>query len=407
MNSVRRLLLGLLAGALACSAAAKEIDRDSGEAFRIALVTAAPGEVYWQRFGHNALLVENTVTGDARLYNFGIFDFEQENFLLNFVQGRMLYRLAAFAPESDLANYAAEGRSVWVQELNLRPDQRYAVAEMLAENALPENAEYRYDYFGVNCSTRLRDVLDAVLEGDLRRSMSVRARGETYRSLAATYAAPEPWLALGIDLGLGPAADRKLSFWDEMFLPLRLRDLLREVRVRDAEGDLQPLVAREWTAHTGRLDDRLPERGRWFVAFALAGFLGALLLHLALQARRTALRSIAAGTAAATALALGLGGLLLAFLWNATDHAIAYANLNLVLFDPLCLLLAWPLWRSRHEQAGSQAARTISALVLAVALAGLAWTTLPGTQQANAHWFALILPLHLLFAWRFWFAPAR
>ena len=407
MSRIRRLLLGLLATTLAGTAAAQDIDRDSGEAFRIALVTAAPGEIYWQRFGHNALLVENTVTDDARLYNFGIFDFEQENFLLNFVQGRMLYRLAAFAPESDLANYAAEGRSVWVQELNLRPDQRYAVAEMLAENALPKNAEYRYDYFAVNCSTRLRDVLDAVLEGDLRRSMSVRARGETYRSLAATYAAPEPWLALGIDLGLGPAADRKLSFWDEMFLPLRLRDLLREVRVRDADGNLQPLVAREWTAYAGRLDDRLPERGRWFVAFALVGFIGALLLHLALQARRTALRSIAAGTAAATALALGLGGLLLAFLWAATDHAIAYANLNLVLFDPLCLLLAWPLWRSRQRQAGSQAARAISALVLAVALAGLAWTTLPGTQQANAHWFALILPLHLLFAWRFWFAPAR
>lgn len=51
--------------------------------------------------------------------------------------------------------------------------------------------------------------------------------------------------------------------------------------------------------------------------------------------------------------------------------------------------------------------RAPSAPALTVALAGLAWTTLPGTQQANAHWFALILPLHLLFAWRFWFAPAR
>ncbi|MBI2397868.1 MAG: DUF4105 domain-containing protein [Xanthomonadales bacterium] len=404
---MRRLLLGLLGGLLACSATAQQLDRDSGEAFRIALVTAAPGEIYWQRFGHNALLVENTVTGDARLYNFGIFDFEQENFLLNFVQGRMLYRLAAFAPQSDLANYAAEGRSVWIQELALRPDQRYAVAEMLAENALPEHAEYRYDYFAVNCSTRLRDVLDAVLEGDLHRSMSVRARGESYRSLATTYAAPEPWLALGIDLGLGPAADRRLSFWDEMFLPLRLRDLLREMRVRDVDGHLQPLVAREWTAYSGRLDDRLPERGRWFLAFALAGLGGALLLHLGLQSRRASLGTIAAIAAAGSASILGLGGLLLAFLWVATDHAIAYANLNLVLFDPLCLLLAWPLWRSRQRPAGSHATRALSALVLLVALAGLGYTSLPGTQQANAHWFALILPLHLVFAWRFWFTPAH
>jgi hypothetical protein len=263
VNLVRGLLLVLLIGLGTPAVRGQAIDPDSGSAFRIALVTAAPGAVYWQRFGHNALLVENTVTGDARLYNFGIFDFEQKNFLLNFVRGRMIYRLAAFAPDDDLANYASEGRSVWIQELNLSPEQRHAVAEMLGQNALPEHAEYRYDYFAQNCSTRVRDVLDTVLEGRLKETMSARARGETDRSLAMAYARPEPWLAIGIDLGLGPAADRKLSFWDEMFLPLRLRELLRDMRVTDAQGIARPLVTREWTAYDGRLDDQVPAQPRW------------------------------------------------------------------------------------------------------------------------------------------------
>ena len=403
MSLLRVLLMLIALGA--AGARAQAPDRDSGAAFRIALVTAAPGEIYWQRFGHNAILVENTVTGEARMYNFGIFDFEQENFLLNFVQGRMLYRLAAFPPHVDLDNYASEDRSVWIQELDLTPDQRYAVAEMLGQNALPEHAEYRYDYFVQNCSTKVRDVLDAVLEGRLKETMSARARGETYRSLALAYARPEPWLAVGIDLGIGPAADRKLSFWDEMFLPLRLRDLVREVRVRDEHGVERPLVAREWIAFEGRLDDTVPPQPRWLWPFLVAGLALAALAAWTLRARPGALRS--GGTLLLSLLMLvsGLGGLLLAGLWAFTDHAIAYANLNLVLFSPIALALAWPLWRWRRPASLPGGVSRWSAVTLAtLALLGLAWLTLPGTQQANAHWFALVLPLQLVLAWRFWFA---
>ena len=391
-------------------AAPAAIDKDSGEALRIALVTAAPGPVYWQRFGHNAILVENQVSGEARLYNFGIFDFEQKNFLLNFARGRMVYRLAAFDPDDDIRNYVADRRSVWVQELNLIPEQRYAVAEMLAGNALPENAEYRYDYFTVNCSTRVRDVLDAVLEGRLSEATRARARGETFRSLALAYARPEPWLALGIDVGLGPAADRKISFWEEAFLPLRLRELVREMRVPDANGVMQPLVSREFTAYAGKLGDQVPPQPRWFWPFALVGCALAALLAVASQSRSGALRTLGAALSSAFALLLGLGGVVLAGLWTLTDHAIAYANLNLVLFSPLCLLLVWPLWRARKPAADRfSGAHWISALTLLIALAGLTYTVLPGVQQANSAWFGLVLPLLCLFAWQFWVAtrPSR
>ena len=38
-----------------------------GEQLRVALVTAAPGDIYWERFGHNAILIEDTVSGDSRM----------------------------------------------------------------------------------------------------------------------------------------------------------------------------------------------------------------------------------------------------------------------------------------------------------------------------------------------------
>ncbi len=63
----------------------------------VSVLTFSPGEIYWQRFGHNALLVREP-GGEARVYNYGIFDFQQKNFFLNFARGAMLYRLEEQLP---------------------------------------------------------------------------------------------------------------------------------------------------------------------------------------------------------------------------------------------------------------------------------------------------------------------
>src|SRR5689334_2966727 len=64
-----------------------------GESLDIALVTVGPGQIYWERFGHNAILVRDRATGDETLYNYGIFDFTEKNFFLHFIQGKMRYRI--------------------------------------------------------------------------------------------------------------------------------------------------------------------------------------------------------------------------------------------------------------------------------------------------------------------------
>ena len=54
----------------------------------ISLLTIGPGPIFWERFGHNAIVVRDREAGTAIAYNYGIFDFEQENFLANFEIGR-------------------------------------------------------------------------------------------------------------------------------------------------------------------------------------------------------------------------------------------------------------------------------------------------------------------------------
>src|SRR5262245_60285948 len=60
---------------------------------KVALVTFGPGRLYWERFGHNAIIVDDPATGTRIAYNYGVFDFQEQHFLLNFAPGHMHYRL--------------------------------------------------------------------------------------------------------------------------------------------------------------------------------------------------------------------------------------------------------------------------------------------------------------------------
>jgi hypothetical protein len=357
---------------------------------RIGVMTMLPGEIFFERFGHNAIVVDDPSRGEPVSYNFGFFDLDEPGFVGRFVHGDMRYRLVGLPLRQDLAYYDEVGRGVSVQWLDLTPAQAQAVADALAENAKPENARYRYDYFTDNCSTRVRDALDRALGGTLQRQLAGRSQGNTYRSEAVRLASPATWMWLGFDIGLGPASDVPLSRWQEAFVPMRLAASLGEAL--GTEG--RPLVATEQQLLPHRLAPEPAEGPRRWWPWLLAGL--ALASGVLVLARRRP-RVLSAGAIAAWSL-LGLLGALLAFLWLGTEHRFAWANANLLLFDPLCLLLVPGGWTIARGRTASPRFRVVLALVAIAALATLPLQLLP-QPQAQAPWIALLLPLHLaLFA---------
>ena len=58
------------------------------------LVTVGPGDAVWERFGHSLLWIHDPEHGTDEAYNYGLFSFEQEHFLLRFVMGHMDYWMA-------------------------------------------------------------------------------------------------------------------------------------------------------------------------------------------------------------------------------------------------------------------------------------------------------------------------
>ncbi len=369
----------------------------------VSLLTIGPGELFFERFGHNAIVVREAGR-PAVVYNYGIFDFAQEDFLLNFARGRMVYRVIEGPLADDLDMYRAQGRSIVEQALDIDAARARELVDFLAWNVLPENTQYRYDYFEANCSTRVRDALDRALGGALRAHGEGRSRGYTWRLDALRLMAAEPWLMLGIDLGLGPYADQRIDYWQESFVPETLSRVAAEATRADASGAHVPVVGATTVLAPGLVEEPplLPPDLRWpFLVLGLA--IGAVLHRLALDARSSR-RLPLAGFALAFELFCGLGGLLLLFLWFGTEHRAAWRNENLLLLNPLCLALLPAWWGiARGRLRPRPLATAIAALVALLAAFALFSKILPWFAQANLHWIVLLLPIHLALA----FALAR
>jgi hypothetical protein len=372
-----------------------------GSNLDIALITFGPGTEVWERFGHNAIQIRDRTTGETRLYNYGIFDFDQENFFLNFARGRMVYHMAIGDSAEEIPVYREEGRWIVEQDLDLNPTQRAKLAAFLDWNARPENSQYRYDYFTANCSTRVRDALDMAVDGAIRQQTISPSRGFTYRMDALRLMRPETALTIGIDAGLGPFADRNLSYWDESFVPMELMRHVREIhRVDAATGASVPLVAREVKLADARVPEPLDAPPDWFWRALIAGIvIGIVLIALSRASSHAWARVVFGLSAIAFAVVLSVGGLVLLALWFLTDHVSAWRNENILLFDPLCLLLL-PAWFGsfRVRWASTKFARAVGLVVALLAGLALFIKVFPAFPQDNRFWLALLLPIHIAFA---------
>ncbi|TWI00245.1 uncharacterized protein DUF4105 [Luteimonas cucumeris] len=360
---------------------------------RIGVMTMAPGEYFWERFGHNAIVVDDPDADTPISYNFGSFDPTEPGFIGRFVRGEMQYALVALPVQQDLETYRQEGRGVNVQWLDLDPAQAQALALALTENAKPENARYRYDYFTDNCSTRVRDAIDTALGGQLRGKLSASSHGNTYRSEATRLVKPATWMWLGFDIGFGPLADRAMSLWEEAFVPRRLADSLREIK----RSDGRPLVQSEQEVLPHHLGPEPDESPRAWWPYALAGLAIAAAILAVGRCRPRAVVAVALPFWLLCAL---LGSLLL-FLWGFTAHWSGWRNANALLLNPLCLLLLPGAWRILRGRDAGSLFRAVLAVVAAGAVLALFLHWLPVAPQQNLRWIALLLPVHvaLLMAW--------
>ena len=382
---------------------------EPGSELTITLLTMGVGEQVWEQFGHNALWfhVERppSLNGPVDVvYNWGIFDSSQPNFILHFLlrDERMLYSMGGYPYEQTLIDYRERDRAVWAQELDLTNAQKIALRDFVIWNSQPQNSRYRYDYYRDNCSTRVRDALDRVLGGVIRATFSGRKSGYTYRSETLRLTQRGALLAAGIDLGLGRPADRELTAYEEMFLPMRLRDYVRELRVDDGHGGTRPLVKNERMLLRTISHPEASAPPHWLPTFLVLGLLIAVLFAVVgwRAARGSAPARFAVGTLFAVwCFAVGCLGLVLTLLWTVTEHNFAHRNENLLLFNPLWLVLAVLVPMTAVKGRVARVTRWLTFLVAALAVIALLMHLVGLSRESNGEMIAFALPPTLALAW--------
>ncbi|MCC6929230.1 MAG: DUF4105 domain-containing protein [Gemmatimonadaceae bacterium] len=313
-------------------------DAPPGSELEVYVMTMGQGDLLWERFGHNALGIRDTRTGTDVVFNWGMFSFEQPGFLPRFLRGEMRYWMAGFDATQMLLAYQRDNRSVSVQRLNLTAAQKDSLRRFVFWNSQDEHKFYRYDYYRDNCSTRVRDAIDRVIGGAIRRASDTVVTSMTYRDHSLRLMDGMFWTRTGIDLALGHPTDRRISSWEAMFIPMEFQRRLRDIRVPDVNGQLVPLVVSEQELFTAT---RPPELTT-VPSLALGGFaLGVIVAILCyLAGFRVAGARWAATLAFVWGAVAGILGLLLLLLWVATQHVAAHANQNLFFINPLWLAVA-------------------------------------------------------------------
>lgn len=365
------------------------------------LLTFGWGDAVWERFGHNAIWIKDRARGTDVTYNWGMFDFDQPHFLQRFLTGDTRYWMEAIDLEPMLRYYKQRNRSILAQELNLTPAQRLKLQQFVQWNAQPQNKFYRYDYYRDNCSTRLRDALDHALSGQLQLATVTRFTAGTYRSHTQRLMTGDIPLYTGVTLALGQRADKPLSQWAEMFLPVRMANDLRAVSIPDTAGVRMPLVRSEMALFmSGRPPEPAdpPSYFPWYVAAGI--LLAGALIGLVSSAEGGHRVAFFAATAVATlwSLIAGLAGTALLIAWLFTRHYFMGRNENLLHFDPLSLLLAVLIPLSLYALRASSRALKLAGFVAGLSLLGF---VLHGTlfDARNGEIIALALPMNLAVWW--------
>lgn len=313
----------------------------------ISVLTCGPGDDLYTAFGHSAFRVQDRTLGIDAVYNYGTFDFNPPWFYLDFTQGNLIYSLGKQHMDRFLAEYKYYNR--WVNEntLNLSLEERNKLFQFLEHNYLPENRDYRYDFFYDNCATKIWDVLKENYGTQLTFDPNYIPEQYTFRELIHHNLEFNSWAAFGIDMALGSVIDKKATPKEHMYLPAYvMRQLTHATMGGKPLSDKTTSVFK--SAEKNKDSNFFATPLFWLTAVLILGSF--ITFNDIKKQRRTKWLDFS------LFFITGLAGLQLFHLWFLTEHTTTVGNFNLLWVFPLNLVVAFfmiskktfPVWISKY-----------------------------------------------------------
>lgn len=300
------------------------------DSLTVSLITCYPGPEIYELCGHEAIRVRGE--GRDSVWNYGVFNFNEPNFVYRFVKGETDYMCAGYPFAWFLPEYRQRGSRVVEQELNLTQTEARKLLRLLQTEALPQNSRYRYNYVKDNCATRILDRMDEATGPKIVYPDSVTFR--SFRDEMRAYHRNYPWYQFGIDLALGSGIDHHISSREEMFVPMEMMAKAGDAHFLDG----RKLVRRTNVLVDGEGDVTLPATPWWATPLAVA--LAIFAFSAILSAYDLKRNTITRWAFFLWFMIIGLAGTLVAFLVFISSHEATDPNTLLLWLNPLQLIMA-------------------------------------------------------------------
>ena len=304
---------------------------------QVSVITIGPYEnELYSAFGHSGIRFWDPSNGIDYFYNYGIFDFDQPNFYLNFLHGKLLYKVGKYNYKSAEAFYKSQNRFIKEQILDIDDNDKMLLFKYLEKNVQPENSTYLYNYIFNNCATKIRDVLFSVFQE--RVEFKSEGEGMSFRGLMDLYLKKNQWGDLGIDICLGSSIDVEASNLDQMYLPDYLFTGLEIATL-----DNKKLVNKTLTY--------IPDYNEYKQSIFSPKLIFIIILLISIY---ISFRQIKYGLKykyfdLILFCGSGLIGLLIIYLWGFTDH-LSKNNFNILWALPINFILPFLFARETHKK---------------------------------------------------------
>jgi Domain of unknown function (DUF4105) len=347
----------------------------NGARIQISLLTCTPGDALNETFGHSAFRVIDSNSVTDLVYNYGTFDFEDKNFYLKFIKGKLLYFVNIDQFQEFAFYYQQNNRGITEQVLQLSDTEKIAIYHALIENVKEENKYYRYDFFLDNCTTRLRDIIEKY-KIPTPALPAVMPSNYTFRNAIHQYLDNnnKSWSKLGIDILLGARTDAVMTIPQQKFLPDNLMQSLDSTKNTTVVSLSKQLY---------QLNPKKNKEG-FFTPMFLSISIAAFFVILSLFKNNNAKKILSFFDAFLFSV-VGILGILLVFMWLGTDHIMTKNNYNLLWASPFFLLYPFAQKKSKKYS-------IIVSIYLFLVLCS--WFFLPQLMNIT------LFPIALLLLWR-------
>ena len=315
----------------------------------ISIITVGPGEVLFETFGHSAIRVKDSILGMDTIFNYGLFDFNQPNFYLNFVKGKLIYKIGKQSFQNFVASNNYQKRWMKAQVLNLSQIEKQKMFQLLEVNSYPENANYLYDPYFNNCATKLRDITKEILGDQIQFPTSYSNEDYTMRQLMNKELPWNTWGNFGINLALGSTLDKAITAEEYMYLPDYVYLAFKNAKKSKNNATIS-LIKNENIILKFKEKEIITQ---WYNPFFVFSII--LLLTIVITYRDQKRNKRSKWLDFLLFFLSGFLGLLICFLWFFTDHSTTPNNFNFLwAFAPnLCigfvlLKRKMPSWISKY-----------------------------------------------------------